>query len=323
MDRTTTSRVATPAGGWRGGVGRWLDRSVVFSFDQTGFRRHAREFGPERVRDLRDMDCLITGGTRGIGLAAAETLASRGARPVLWSRHVGRGLEASERVQGVFTSVDLGDLDAVSKAAWSLGTRPLGAVVLNAGSMPRERLLSPQGFEVMWASQVLGHVLLLRILRHRGLLTSETRVVWVSSGGMYLQRIDLSDLACEAGYRRHQAYANAKRAQVIASEVLAQRWPEIPSAAMHPGWVDTEAVRHSMPVFRALTLPILRPPHAGADTIVWLASSAEPFETGRFWFDRAVVPLHLRSGTQHEPGDVARLMDGLFDATDPFVEKRT
>jgi len=318
-----TEMRAVPTGGWRGGIDRWLDRSVVFSFDQTGFRRHSRHFGPERDRDLAGMTCLVTGGTRGIGLAAAQALAERGASSLLWSRNTGRGREAAERIGGEFSSVDLGDLKAVSRAAWSLQAEKLGAVVLNAGSMPRERLLSPQGSEIMWSSQVMGHLLLLRILRRRGLLNSGTRVVWVSSGGMYLQRLDLSDLGCASGYRRHQAYANVKRAQVILSAELARRWPEVVSAAMHPGWVDTEAVRHSMPVFRVLTSPILRQAPAGADTIVWLVSSRDAVESGRFWFDRKAVPVHWSARTRQEPAEVARLMEVLFQATDAFVEEET
>lgn len=39
-----------------------------------------------------------------------------------------------------------------------------------------------------------------------------------------------------------------------------------------------------MPVFRALTRPIIRTPEQGADTIVWLGGAPEAVETtGLFW----------------------------------------
>ncbi len=42
--------------------------------------------------------------------------------------------------------------------------------------------------------------------------------------------------------------------------------------SMHPGWADTEGVRQWMPVFRAITRPIIRDAADGADTIVWLGA---------------------------------------------------
>ena len=243
-----------------------LDRTVVASFDRTGFARHARSFTDEPKRSLDTV--LITGGTAGIGLAAAKGLSDLGADCLLWGRRASVGEAAAEEVGGRFASVDLSDLAAVRDAAWEV-EGPLSAVVLNAGAMPLERTLTAQGHEVMWGSQVLGHLLLVRILHHRGLLTEDTRVLWVSSGGMYLQTLDLTDLTWENGYQRHTVYANAKRAQVMLGAHLARKWRDVTVGSMHPGWVETEAVRHSMPVFRFFTRPILRTPEQGADTIVW------------------------------------------------------
>lgn len=299
---------------------RWLDRSVVFSFDRTGFQRHARRFDPQAPRDLAGQDVLITGGTAGIGLAAAQSLSEQGARPLLWARDEVRGSTAAEQVKGQFTSVDLGDLRSVSAAAHGLRTHGLAAVVLNAGAMPLKRRLTPQDHELIWASQVLGHTLLLRILFDRGLLTDTTRVIWVSSGGMYTQRLDLTDLRCDKRYQRHTVYANAKRAQLVLNASLAARWPGVHTSAMHPGWVDTEAVKHSMPWFRAVTAPILRSPDQGADTMVWLASQARTGPSGRYWFDREPVPEHLSSRTKSSPGDEEALIDQVFAHTEPFLE---
>ena len=298
---------------------RMLDRSIVFSFDASGYRRHRRQFTPNEERDLTGRDVLVTGGTSGIGLAAAHAFAERGARCVLWARRAETGRAAAEAVGGCFRSVDLGDLACVSAAAHALEPRNLAAVVLNAGAMPLRRTLTPQGHELTWASQVLGHVLLLRILHQRGLLGAETRVIWVSSGGMYAQRLDLSDLQRDEAYQRHTVYANAKRAQVILGSHLAERWPEIPVATMHPGWVETDAVAHSMPVFFQLTKPILRTPTEGADTIVWLTTTDTPCRSGAFWFDRREQPEHLRGGTKASPATRRALVQRVFRDTDPFL----
>lgn len=300
-------------------LGSLLDRSIVFSFDATGFRRHQRNFATESERDLQNQDVLITGGTAGIGEAAARALVERGARVTLWARNPTRGKQAADRIGAAFTPVDLGDLETVANAAREFTPRALAAVVLNAGAMPLTRTLTNAGHELIWASQVLGHLMILRVLHARGLLGPETRVIWVSSGGMYSQRLDLSDLTWANGYQRHTAYANAKRAQVMLGEQLAVRWPTVPMAVMHPGWVQTDAVKHSMPLFYALTRPILRTPAQGADTIVWLAARKQTPRSGLFWLDRTPQPTHLRSATKSPPADTTALVGQLFADTDVWM----
>jgi hypothetical protein len=78
---------------------------------------------------------------------------------------------------------------------------------------------------------------------------------------------------------------------------------------MHPGWADTQAVRTSLPRFHAVTRRVLRTAEEGADTAVWLASSARPRGTrGAFWFDRRVAPEYPLPWTREDPGARARLV---------------
>ena len=272
------------------------------------------------MRSLDGTTVLVTGGTNGIGLAAATALAESGATAVLWGRNPDRGADAARRTGGRFTSVDLGDLPAVSRAAHDLPSAPLSALVLNAGAMPLQRVLTAQGHELIWASQVLGHALMVRILSRRGVLDGNTRIVWVSSGGLYTQTLSLDDLTRERAYQRHTVYAIAKRAQAELVRCLASNLPTLNVTCMHPGWVDTDAVRHSMPVFRALTWPILRTPEQGADTLVWLCRRAEPPTSGTFWFDRAQAPLHLNDRTRQTSVTDAELLNAVWSATEPYLE---
>lgn len=141
----------------------------------------------------------------------------------------------------------------------------------------------------------------------------------MASGGMYAQRLDLRDLRWDGSYQRHTAYANAKRAQVMINAALATRWPEVWTAAMHPGWVDTGGVAVSMPLFYRVTRPWLRSLVEGADTAVWLVVASDPGDSGQFWFDRSVQPVHLRSHTRASDEQRDDLMDLVFSTTDPWV----
>jgi NAD(P)-dependent dehydrogenase (short-subunit alcohol dehydrogenase family) len=185
--------------------------------------------------------------------------------------------------------------------------------------MPLCRTLTAQGHELVWASQVLGHVLLLRVLRSRGELTEQTRTVWVSSGGMYLADVDLRDLTRAHAYQRHQVYAVAKRCQVTLAASLAARWSDTWMGSMHPGWVDTAAVRHSMPWFHRITKSNLRTPEEGADTITWLVCEAKTGPSGRFWFDRSEAPVSIpgrRPPTELDADDLLRM---VWQQTEAFV----
>jgi dehydrogenase/reductase SDR family member 12 len=113
---------------------------------------------------------------------------------------------------------------------------------------------------------------------------------------MYTQRLHLDDLQMERGeFDGTVAYARTKRAEVVLTELWAQRLEGsgVVVHAMHPGWADTPGVRSSLPTFYKSTRPLLRTPEQGADTIVWLAAAAEPARsTGGFWHDRRRRPTH-------------------------------
>ena len=121
--------------------------------------------------------------------------------------------------------------------------------------------------------------------------TPGSRVLWIASGGMYTQSLDVDTLEMgPAGYKGATAYAKAKRAQVVLSEEWAKRLREagVVVHAMHPGWADTPGLEVGLPGFRRVLGPLLRTPDEGADTIVWLAAAEEPGRvTGKFWLDRA------------------------------------
>ena len=101
-----------------------------------------------------------------------------------------------------------------------------------------------------------------------------SRVLWVSSGGMYSEPLSVDQLEMSASdYDGTTAYARAKRAQVTLAELWATRLAAkgISVHSMHPGWADTPGVARSLPRFRRVVGPLLRTPADGVDTLVWLA----------------------------------------------------
>lgn len=73
-----------------------------------------------------------------------------------------------------------------------------------------------------------------------------------------------------------------------------------------------------MPVFRAITGPIIRTPEEGADTVVWLGAAPEALETtGDFWPDRHRRPTHYRLGAGEDPSEPRRM---LWDLCQSLVQ---
>lgn len=299
-------------------IDNFLDKSIYFSFDRSGFIRHQRDFNEDDLQyDMRGKFALITGGTSGIGIACARAFAMRGISLFLIGRDRQRGEKCVElirreypKVDVQFLALDMSNLDEVCRFANMHPLPPIDILVNNAGGMPLEKKLTEQGLEVIFASQVLGHFLLTSLLIKRGLLHEKARVIFVSSGGMYTQKLDLSDLKWEKHpYNHYQAYANAKRAQVILTELFVKKYPDrgLLFSCMHPGWVDTPGVERDMPWFYWWMRKRLRAVEQGADTIIWLALKKQIYPNGKFWFDRKEAPVHLYSRTQSNQADAERL----------------
>jgi hypothetical protein len=82
---------------------------------------------------------------------------------------------------------------------------------------------------------------------------------------------------------------------------------EVAFHAMHPGWADTPGVASSIPVFRAVTRPILRTADQGADTISFLAAApADALGSGGFWCDRERRSIHRLGSTRRADTPDAR-----------------
>lgn len=290
-------------------LGRILDASIIFSFDRTGFRRHARSFTADDLDvDLSGQTCLVTGASSGLGVEVTRGLAARGATVHMLCRDVAKGDDVRAGLEGDLrvAPVDLSDLASIRRYVESHAPSAVDVLVHNAGVLPAKRQTTADGLELTVATNLVGPFLLTHLLWSR--LTPRARIVHVSSGGMYAQRLDVRALFDPPGtFDGVTAYARTKRAQVVLAELLQERSSRRMSS-MHPGWADTPGVQTSLPRFRRATRAILRTPAEGADTIVWLAAAAAADDPrGRFYFDRAPRPTHLSRRTHETPEERAAL----------------
>ena len=281
-----------------------LDATIVYSFDASGYRRHARRFAPADLDvDMTGKVCLVTGANGGIGKELARGLAQRGADVYLLCRSAARGEEARREIADQtgrpvhLVQLDVSDLAAVREFAKSFEPKRIDVLIHNAGLIPSERALTSDGLETTLAVHVIGPFLLSRLLEPKLRAASPGRVLFISSGGMYTNSLSLNDLDwSQRKYDGVAAYAQTKRMQVVLTELLAKDWAGkgIVCHSMHPGWADTTGLQNSLPNFTDRMSGRLRSAAEGADTALWLAVAPEPTKSsGRFWFDRKPARTHM------------------------------
>lgn len=298
-----------------------LDLSIVKSFDQSGFERHRRLFDPGDLQvDLSGKVILVTGANSGLGEATSTTLARLGAEVWLLCRNRKKGEDARTRITELTGNdrirvaiVDVADQQSIGEFVHGWSTGPVDGLIHNAGVLLDRREVTADGLERTLATHVVGPFALTWALRPHLERSEDARVVTVSSGGMYTQRLELTDLEWKRRpFDGVVAYAQAKRSQVILNQLWAERTrgSGIAFHAMHPGWADTPGVRQSLPRFYRWTRGRLRSPQEGADTIVWLAASrSAAFCNGCFWFDRQRARTHVFPWTRESHAEREALWD--------------
>lgn len=211
--------------------------------------------------DIGDLDgtvAVVTGANSGIGLATARGLAKHGATVVMAVRSPERGEKAvadiAETVPDArleLQRLDLASLTSVAEAASAIRDRHkrIDLLVNNAGVMYTDRELTPDGFELQFGTNHLGHFALTLRLLDRIVGTEGARVVTVGSLGHWLPfGFDLDDLSAGQRYNRFAAYSRSKLANLIFAFELQERIAAIDTSAIsvaaHPGGSDTELANH-------------------------------------------------------------------------------
>lgn len=321
------------SGPWRNSIRQLLDKALDLTiapgYTAAGYRLRGLAWEDAVAGGfVRGGVALVTGASSGLGQATCEGLAVAGARVHMLVRNQERGEQAREQVaerlgeRGVRPELrlelcDLAEPRSIREFAsrFTERERELTVLVNNAGVLPPERVRTKEGFELTFATNVLGPFLLTNLLLPALRRGAPSRVITVTSGGMYAAGLDVDDLQLERrDYAGPRFYAHTKRVQVALTELWAERerGHGIAFFAMHPGWADTPGLARSLPRFHRLLKPALRDAHQGADTIVWLATVAKPpGDSGELWHDRRVRPKHRLPRTREGIAERERLWSEL------------
>ncbi len=203
--------------------------------------------------DLHGKRAIVTGGASGIGLETARALASAGAEVTLAVRNLEGGQRAAANIsastgnqQVLVAPLDLADQSSIAAfvAHWK---GPLHILVDNAGIMASPELRTPEGWEMQFATNHLGHFALTTGLHGALAAAGGARVVVVSSVGHLNGEVLFDDIHFERHpYDPWKAYSQSKTANVLFAVEAARRWAAdgITVNALTPGRIATNLGRY-------------------------------------------------------------------------------
>jgi NAD(P)-dependent dehydrogenase (short-subunit alcohol dehydrogenase family) len=259
--------------------------------------------------NLKGRICLVTGASTGIGKEIARGLARLGGTVILAVRSAARGEAAQQEIIASTQNrdvhvmlVDLASQRSIREFAQEFDRRyqQLHVLVNNAGVWTTTKKLSPDGIEMMWATNVLGYHLLTRLLLPKLKQSTPARIVNVASSAA--KGLELSDVQYEKRkYNDFTAYSQTKQANRMLSWALAEelQGSGVTVTAGNPGLIKSELSRETSGVFGAIfslmQRIMARTPAEGADTFVWMAAAKElEGVSNKFFSDRKEVQCKFR-----------------------------
>ena len=189
---------------------------------------------------------LITGGTSGLGLAAATALTAKGGEVTITARDMKKGERAQESSGAAhLIQLDLANLASIRECAASI-TSPYDVVILNAGVMAIPYRLTVDGFEMQLGTNHLGHFAFAGLIKDQikdRLISMSSQAHRLGTFGDHSKEEIRSRALGKGKYSPWSAYGDSKLANLLFTHEIERRrlrahWSFI-SIAAHPGWSNT------------------------------------------------------------------------------------
>jgi len=213
--------------------------------------------------DLTGKNIIVTGANSGIGKETARVLAKNGANVIMACRSLDRGEEAlqdikkeHENAKVQVMKLDLGHLKTVKEFVNEFDKLdiPLHILICNAGIMALPYSETPEGNEMQFGTNHLGHFLLTKLLMPRLKQGAPSRVIAVSSAAHRFSQIMFDDIKGKGTWYsdgmigKFKAYGQSKTANILFAVELDRRMRNegiaITANALHPGAIKTNLQSH-------------------------------------------------------------------------------
>ncbi|KAH7407822.1 hypothetical protein BKA64DRAFT_667470 [Cadophora sp. MPI-SDFR-AT-0126] len=296
------------------------------------------------IASLAGKVVFITGGTAGLGAASVHAFAQHNPEHIYFS---GRNAQAAFKLIDevkkstpsaslTFLEMDLSSLTSVHAACKKFTHNRLDILMCNAGIAENPSARSVDGYEIHFATNHLGHAMLIRQLLPVLLNTAmepdaDVRIVILSSrswiitqkGGILFEKLTTKQ---DGWWEKNFTYQQSKLANLIYARELAKRFPSITTVSLHPGIVATAMLAGQKPSstafmtienwFRGVSKVA---EDEGALNQIWAAAGAKKSElvTGGYYEPVGVLCNNKLNSTAKDEG----LAKKLWEWTEEALEK--
>lgn len=254
---------------------------------------------------------LVTGANAGIGKATAYAFAQLGATVIMVARDAMRGKTAQDEIITASKNenvhlllADLSEQSSIRQLTSQIRDRvkQLDILINNAAVYRSERTLTSDGFEVMFATNHLGHFLLTNLLLDLLEASKSARIVNVTAPSTV--KLNFDDLQGEKNFNSLSAFGASKMANLLFTFELSNRLKtsHITVNAIHPGLVRSGIMKDANIVIRLLTRLMSGSPEKAANAIVALSTSeAYAGKSGKFYKNgREITPAPYALNEVHQ-----------------------
>ena len=269
--------------------------------------------------DLGGKRALVTGGTAGLGVETARSLAASGVAVIITARDMARGEQVAAGIRASTGNeaveamqLELGSLASIRSFAENFLARydSLNLLINNAGVMACPYMETEDGFELQFGTNHLGHFLMTNLLVPALVNGAPSRVIALSSRGHHMSGVDFDDVGFrQRDYNKWVSYGQSKTANILFAVGLDKRLRDqgVRAFAVHPGVIETELGRHMGEEDRAMLQQRaddmggwqMKPVPAGAATSVFAATAPELENQGGVYLeDCHVAGVNDQSATE-------------------------
>ena len=252
--------------------------------------------------DNTGKNCFITGATHGIGKSTAIALSQQGFNLYMMVRNAAKGEKIKQEIIQKTGNAniellvgDLASLADVHRVATEFLAKnvPLHVLINNAGVMNTKREVTADGFEDMFGVNHLAHFLLTLLLLEKLKASAPSRIINLASDAhRFVRGLDFDDLQTEhKPFKGMKVYGASKLCNLLFTRELAKKLEGtgVTVNAVHPGWVGTALGANNGLIGKIITTlqkPFARSPEKGAETSIYLASSADvEGVSGKYYYD--------------------------------------
>lgn len=229
------------------------------------------------MEELNSKVYMVTDGTSPLGKAIALGLAGTGATVIMVARGDSNGAEVEREItlatQNPNLELQLGDLSSLSSvrnlaAIINSKFEKIDVLINNHSVYRKQRALTLDGLEEMFAANYLGHFLLTNLLLDRLRASGSARIINLTAPTT--RRVDFDDLQSERRFNSIEAFNATRAANLLFTYELARRLESsgITVTALYPGLVRSEILKEA-PLFNRILawLFAIKPDQAGEEIV--------------------------------------------------------